>query len=228
MDYFIKKGYKENVNSNGEVVERYSAPPLDKVFQVSVYNYARKLLLKNKLNNVIEFGTGSGYKLNKYFSSICDDIAGIDYPHSITYSEKKYPNIKWFSEDFDNLSDFQLAEKYDLVMSIDVIEHLVSPENLLESMKIVSHENTYILLSTPERDLVRGAESMGPPENKKHVREWNQSEFREFITSMGFEIISHENLEAFKPTIRQKFYHLRKGINNNTCQVILCKLKSQS
>jgi hypothetical protein len=42
-----------------------------------------------------------------------------------------------------------------------------------------------VLVSTPERDLVRGVQDEGPPANPHHVREWNRTEFGSMLRFMN-------------------------------------------
>ena len=48
----------------------------------------------------------------------------------------------------------------------------------------------YLVLSTPERNAVRGIKDYGPPENTSHYREWNAGEFMEYV-SKWFNIQEH-------------------------------------
>ncbi len=49
----------------------------------------------------------------------------------------------------------------------------------------------YLVISTPDRDILRGENDFGPPRNMTHMREWNGKEFKNFISSSGFTIVSH-------------------------------------
>lgn len=222
-NYYIKKGYIENLNDEGEVVKKYTSPPMDKIWQIEVYKYAATVLKLHGLEKVIEFGSGSGYKLMKYISPITKNITGIDFEHSIRYCKNTYRAGNWISLDLDK-SHQDFDGPYDLIMAIDVIEHLVSPEKMLEQMKSCAKENSLLLISTPERDLVRGYDTYGPPDNKKHVREWNFEELSKYISSQGLKIVDHRLVRAKKYTPREWFYHIRKRKPLNTCQVVLCKL----
>lgn len=223
IDYFIKQGYIENLNEEGGVVKQYKSPPMDKIWQIEVYKYAARIIKGKESKRVIEFGSGSGYKLVKYISPITKDITGIDFEHSIEFCKGTYAIGNWISLDFDK-PDQQLSGPYDLIMAIDVIEHLVNPEKMLDQMKACAGKDSLLLISTPERDLVRGSDTIGPPDNKKHVREWNQREFASFISSQGLEIIDHRLVKAKKFSPREWFYHVRKGKSMATCQLVLCKL----
>jgi hypothetical protein len=50
----------------------------------------------------------------------------------------------------------------DLVMAADVIEHFPDPGDLIAMIQAIP--SRYVVLSTPERDLIRGKSDFGPPE----------------------------------------------------------------
>jgi 2-polyprenyl-6-hydroxyphenyl methylase/3-demethylubiquinone-9 3-methyltransferase len=179
--------------------------------------------MQNSLKSCLELGSGSGYKLNKYILPVCKDVYGLDLPHATEYCEKLYPEINWINDDFDYINP-TIDKKFDLIICFDVIEHLIYPESLLNKIKSYSHLGTRILLSTPERDLVRGSRHFGPTPNEKHVREWNTHELAMFLKSQGFHILNHHILEARKLSFRLKFATWRRGINTKTCQLFECML----
>jgi hypothetical protein len=46
----------------------------------------------------------------------------------------------------------------------------------------------FLVISTPERNRMRGEKDFGPPENTAHYREWNEQEFKEYV-SKWFDIV---------------------------------------
>jgi len=148
-------------------------------YQDKIYAYGRKIFANNNYNNVLDIGCGSGFKLIKYFHEF--DTTGIDVPQTVKFLDKKYPDKKWTSIDIEN-DNINISEQYDLVLAIDIIEHLSDPDVLLNFINRLSF-NTCII-STPERDIVRGINDNGPPINVCHVREWNKEEFNNYISTM--------------------------------------------
>jgi len=222
-NYFLKAGYKTNITEEGEVTQKYTGPPLDKTWQISVYKQVGKLLSGFRSRKTLELGSGSGYKLMKFIYPISKNVSGIDYPHSVEYCKNHYPNGNWIAEDFDNYSSDH-ADKYDLILSVDVIEHLVSPEKLIDKIKYHASSETTIIISTPERDKLRGPETMGPPPNKMHVREWNEIELKAFLEDQGLKVIEQQILPAKIRSFREAFYDFRRGYDHKTCQMAICKL----
>lgn len=165
-------------------------------WQDEVYQYARSIFDKNDFNSILDIGTGSGYKLCKYFEK--ENTLGIDLPETVKFLKEKYPLKSW-------ISNFKEQEGYDLIICSDVIEHLLDPDELLSI--ISKSKPKMIILSTPDRSLISKEFQNGPPKNVSHVREWSFEEFNNYIGTY-FQIIDH-----FISNYNQK------------TQVILAKLK---
>jgi 2-polyprenyl-3-methyl-5-hydroxy-6-metoxy-1,4-benzoquinol methylase len=157
----------------------------------------------------------------------CPDVVGIDQPSAIDVCKKRYGNGEFFADNFET-PVLKLDKKFDLIICCDVIEHLMDPDILLNYIKRFSHNDSLIVFSTPERDLLRGPDCM-VSEKPEHVREWNHKEFLKYLKSRGFVI--EEAL--FVPTMkfnlsREYILYLKrvlKGIHAfNTCQVAVTRL----
>lgn len=72
-----------------------------------------------------------------------------------------------------------------LLICADMIEHLVEPAHLLNLLGYWLETAPCAVLSTPDRDRVRGLHDFGPPANVSHVREWNRSEFSQLLRAAG-------------------------------------------
>lgn len=223
-NYFIKQGYKCNITPQSTNILTYEKPPENNSYQVSVYKHIKKILKKKKNSTVIELGFGNAYKSDKYIIQNSTKYYGIDLPHSVRHAKKKYPAGNWTVGDFNKHLSIP-AIHFDVIFSVDVIEHLIKPEVYLESIKRIADKNTLICISTPERDLVRGKNHFGPSPNQLHVREWNKSELIQLLEFFGFEIIQYKLLQDKSKSLRERFYNLRKGINDKNCQLVVCKLK---
>mgnify|MGYP001230964999 CR=1 FL=1 len=192
-DYFIKEGYHTNLESPDRL-RKYTSVPPDQ-YQEDVYKYAAYLVKQHNLKSVVDCGCGSGYKLVKFIEPVCSDITGLDQDFTIRNCTKRYPQLTWVAEDF-SCGRVSIDRKFDLVLSIDVIEHLPNPDSLLEILKLLSHPASHIVISTPERDLVHGVENQGPPSNPYHIREWNMRELRSYLESSGFVVLQQILVDA--------------------------------
>ncbi|MDM7860140.1 methyltransferase domain-containing protein [Alteromonas sp. ASW11-36] len=154
-------------------------------WQLEVYLHALGLMKTHGFKRIVDVGAGSGYKLIKYLGDY--DTLGLELPVNVETLRKKYPEHNWQVSEFTTEHQFSA----DVVVCSDVIEHLVDPDDLLRFLQ--HQEFKYLILSTPDRDLVYPPDSpfqLGPPRNKAHQREWGFAEFRRYIDS-AFDVIDH-------------------------------------
>ncbi len=209
--YFIKQGYQCNVVPGQKIIfDGLQGTVEDSaVWQYEAYEYAGELIKKHEFRNILDIGCGYGMKLKKLISPLCQDITGIDESHTISWCRQHHYFGTWYA---DNLEDpkLDLGRTFDLIISADVIEHLVDPNKLLDVIKKYASKDTFIVLSTPERDTTRGKDNMGPPANPLHAREWNFDEFRKYVEHNQFTVIRHFRAEAVTPLQFQDIGKLRR------------------
>jgi hypothetical protein len=145
-----------------------------------VYKRIKEFFEEKQLKTIVDVGCGSGFKLIKYFNEY--KSIGMELPPALDYLKTTYPSKSWIYSDFKFKPDFPV----DIAISIDVIEHLKNPDDLLNYFKELNPK--YIALCTPDRDKLVYRSRLGPPINIAHLREWNKKEFDNYI-SKHFEII---------------------------------------
>lgn len=97
---------------------------------------------------------------------------------------KLYPFEKWLEDHSGRQADINISEELlgnSVLIGKGVIEHLVNPCYFLSYIKKLMDYAPVCLLTTPERDLLRGPDDFGPPANPTNVREWNIKEFRQLL-----------------------------------------------
>ena len=158
-------------------------------YQKEVYVYASEIMEKKGFNKIIDIGCGSGYKLINYLGKY--ETIGYETEPCISFLRKTYPNNKWInsgepSTSFNNDGNKQWA---DLIISSDVIEHILDPDELINYMK--SFSCNYFLISTPCLEVLInhfGRTRYDPPQNNAHIREWTFDEFKMYL-SKHFKIL---------------------------------------
>jgi SAM-dependent methyltransferase len=178
--YCIKPGYRHRNQEHF-----YDDTANTDNWQKEVYQYAVRVMNSQTLSTVYDIGCGSGYKLVTYLGQF--ETIGFDLSKTVEFLRITYPERTWFEIDVCG----QGMPRSDLVVCADVIEHVLDPDYLLG--RIVEVANKYIILSTPDRDLLYSASSRyfyGPPENPSHVREWTFIEFARYISKI-FNILDH-------------------------------------
>ena len=209
MNFGINKNYVINeLNVTNDLVTEGKYWNANRIrmarsYQYPVYTKAAKLIREKGAQSIIDVGCGVGIKLvrlNKLFPQL--DIVGIDQPHPIEFCKTHHRFGRWISDDLE-ASNLSSDVKGDLIICSDVIEHLVNPTLLLDYLKNLMNDQSILILSTPERVLLHGADIMHSP-NKHHIREWRASELKSYIEAQGFEIINKISTSSevwFRPDI---------------------------
>jgi len=197
-------------------------------YQWHVYAWARDLVRNRKIRTAVDVGCGPAVKFEALLVPEVDRAIGIDQPHIIDYCRKTYAPDRYVSDDFE-APRLDLGEKADLIICCDVIEHVMDPDILLSYIKRLATPDTLILISTPDRDAVRGPGSL-TPSNADHVREWTAAEFRTYLEGAGFAVDELRHLPPLKPgpnllTAVHLLHALRPGRSWRFNMAALCRVK---
>jgi 2-polyprenyl-3-methyl-5-hydroxy-6-metoxy-1,4-benzoquinol methylase len=176
--YQLPKGYQ--INSNQEY---YLDETIDEtlIWQPQVYSLALEMMLRSGIKNLIDIGSGNGKKL-KPFLDAGINVHVFDFGDNLKFIAEEYSSYENISLHECNL-EFSIPELDDaitsdaLIIASDVIEHIIEPHYFLQWLSAYSKKVSLMLISTPDRDKIRGYGSLNSPENKAHVREWNLNEF---------------------------------------------------
>jgi glycosyltransferase involved in cell wall biosynthesis len=192
-NYFIKEGYTSNLKP-----DYYQDVPQNIEYQHHVYQLSAYLAKRSGATYVIDLGSGNGNKLVKYFGEF--NIITVDFGDNSSYVNDKFEHIQFnFDNGLPNIDKEIL--KNAVVIASDVIEHLINPNNFTSALSDWSKLAKYVVISTPDRDIARGINDMGHPANLAHVREWNLSEFNQYLNyfNFGMFLIGHtENTDFHK------------------------------
>lgn len=114
----------------------------------------RKLVKKNDVFSLLEIGTGSGFLLSFLESEFPNaKLTGVEYDSRlVTMSQNKSKNatiIQGNAESFD----FN-GEKFDIIVSLQVIEHLYNPDLMIERVKKHLKPNGIFILTTPNLECI--------------------------------------------------------------------------
>lgn len=235
-NFFIKQGYKNQSKNwtlstkKGDLYWTRDRIRASFYYQYETYKLARSLITKHELKSVVDVGCGVAVKLMRVVYPACKDVTGIDQEEAIDYCNAHYSQGKFL---VDNFEKPKLSPgKFDLVICADVIEHMSKPDSLLAYIKKLSIKGGYIIVSTPERDVLRGKDCMSAPK-AEHVREWNKKELAKYLSDRKFRIISHQTIPIakatlFNPTIRKvRRQTLKETGTVNVNQLVVCQLRGK-
>jgi len=178
--FFIRKGYTPRTEPDYFLDACRETEGI--VHQPDVYPFVAHLGQRFGVGHLIDIGCGRAEKLAEFRDNF--ELAGIDFADNLAWCRKTYGFGNWIAFDLESGEDLPLPSKMvadSVVVCSDVIEHLRDPTHLLRNLRKLSQICAAIVVTTPERDLARGPDDPGPPENRSHVREWNLTEFAKLL-----------------------------------------------
>lgn len=199
-------------------------------YQHAVYSLVSRIIGESRAKSIIDVGCGIGVKLKNLKVSHPEvEIFGVDQHDPIAYCKNTYSFGAWMIDDFDD-NTLDLDKRFDIVVCSDVIEHVENPDNLINYLKNKVSPEGYIVISTPDRNTLRGRNCVSSP-NRYHVREWSFYEFENYIKSHDLDIFLHKLQYPVKFGLNKIFIDeivkrlIRfKPLKYN--QTIVCRLKA--
>ena len=132
------------------------------VHQPDVYAIAAYLGRQFDCKYIVDIGCGRATKVSSLHPEF--EIIGLDFGPNIVYCQQKYGFGQWIECDFEREENFYLKPdilNQSILVCADVVEHLSDPTLLLNNFHRWLDFAPAGLLSTPDRDLVRGKEILG-------------------------------------------------------------------
>ncbi len=157
------------------------------------YARLRSLVASLSPRSVLDAGCGEGETLARLDAVLPDRVAGIDVREEcIAYARHRFPEGIELSQQ----SVYELAfpdREFDLVLCLEVLEHLRQPHAALAELSRVSRSD--LVVSVPHEpwfqigSLLRGNYLVGLGNHPEHVQRWNRRRFVSFLAS-SLEVVS--------------------------------------
>ena len=113
-----------------------------------------ELLEKYSTGNILDLGCGDGTHAKSVDDLGVGDVFGIDLSgYIIDKAKNKYPDVN-----FKKASAYELPYDdnfFDFIYSIDIIEHLKTPEKMLKEVKRVLRKDGICIIQTPNYPVKR-------------------------------------------------------------------------
>lgn len=167
-----------------------NAPEATVVSQPDVYAAAEALSRLLRSGTVIDLGCGKGGKLAALTG--VERIVGLDIGSNLDVCRQKYPWGTWIDADLEAVGELPINPAIScgaIVVSADVVEHLVRPTQLLALIRRLLASADAAVVSTPDRRRTRGARHLGPPPNRTHIREWDIGEFARLLRAADLRVV---------------------------------------
>jgi 2-polyprenyl-3-methyl-5-hydroxy-6-metoxy-1,4-benzoquinol methylase len=148
-------------------------------------------------SEILDFGCGEGFFWKEMMHRGLDveNLTGIDLRDDALATAKSwFPQHEFLKQD---LLDWSIGKKFDLVIASEVLEHLPAPELFLK--KLLEMTSGKLLLSVPWEpffrlaNFLRGRDLLSLGNHPEHINHWGVRSFSRFVSRYA-EII--------------KFYHV--------------------
>ena len=179
LDEFYLKNYQPSRNTdtialvNNEEVNR----------STFVYNWIKDLIPNNlykEIKNIFEIGCGQGYLLEKFDIK---DKSGIEPSQTASKLASNIATIRNIG--YEQISD---QEKYDLVFSYCVVEHVENPNNFLQKNHQILNQKGLMCIALPIQDKFNYDLVFAD-----HIHHFENENFISLLNNNGFEVLNFEN-----------------------------------
>lgn len=176
------------------IPDKMSIDPINLQLHLNRYVFTLPLIV-NK--NCLDVACGTGYGL-QLIAMLAKRITGIDNDKKTLNWAKK--NNHFYNKQVKllelDLNKDKIAGEFDVVVSFETIEHLISPENFLKNLKSILSKNGKLILSVP----------INEPRNPyhKHFYNWKQ------VTNLVKKVFGN-NVKWYSQTI----YSIQLGKNKD-------------
>ncbi len=199
-------------------------------YQRRAYELAAELAAERGMRRIVDVGCGVATKLAACFDADRFELVGIDQPAAVAACERLRRPGRFLADDFEHPSSEVLADVVgaDLVISSDVIEHLLDPDPLVEYVKRIVADSGTIVFTTPDRRSLCGPDA-NRPSNPAHIREWNREEFVAYVESRGLVVETSRLLPPFsyRPDRMTARWFVKRAVarrHPSTCHMVVCRL----
>ena len=179
--------------SYGNLQKYQSKNPFVKILLDRFLNDILQMVATIDVKKVLDLGCGEGFvinKLSKFYSYL--EITGVDIDtKALDLARNLNPRAKFIECDINN---FQCEKKsFELVMLIEVLEHMKKPDEILRIVKNITSK--YALISIPHEPLFRISNFLRCKNffrlgnDPEHLQNWSKGQFLRLLEKNGFKIL---------------------------------------
>lgn len=121
---------------------QFLADPITKLIHKNIFPSSQKF-------NVLDLGSGNG-SMASFIASQGHQVTGIEVSSSgINHAQQNFPECDFIQASIYDLPYAKLQDKFDVVIAVEVIEHLLYPRELLRAAKRCLKPSGQLILTTP-------------------------------------------------------------------------------
>lgn len=129
---------------------QYVAKPVLNLIEETICQYSNVVKSSDRIKpRILDLGCGNG-SFSSFLANRGFEVIGIEESSSgIAHAQESYPNCRFRQGSIYDLDLTDLANSFDIVLAIEVIEHLFYPRQLLQVAKQCLQPHGVLILTTP-------------------------------------------------------------------------------
>ncbi len=190
-----------------------------------VHRFVAKPILdqlhRHKVNTVLDLGCGNG-SLTAHIAQCGFTITGLDHSQTgIDFARRRYPDTHFARHDLADTLPFQHVGRYDAVISVEVIEHLLLPRKLLESARNALVPGGLLIVSTPYHGYWKNMAlaltnsfdaHWHPLRDYGHVKFFSRRTLSQLIGEQGFTVLDYSTVGRIPALARSMIVSARSPL----------------
>lgn len=164
-------------------------------------------------STVLDAGCGSGYVTNWFYQRGFQNVWAFDVAtEGISMARSSFPDLSgvFFEHDAyeSRLPDGIPHERFDLVLSVEVLEHLFSPVRYFSSLSSWVKEGGYLLVTTPYHGYLKNLATAllnrcdshyGSLWEGGHIKFFSKETLTKLVEDSGFQVLDYAGCGRFPP-----------------------------
>lgn len=157
------------------------------------------ILKKLKLNvgsRILDVGCGGGALVNRIYNIGFMNIWGIDASQSgVSLARASFPKIadRFFKHNaYESKLPNSIPERYDLIISMEVIEHLYSPETYLGNLYKWLNDDGYLIITSPYHGYLKNLLILFANKFEKHFNPLVEGGHIKFFSTRSLSALLHK------------------------------------
>lgn len=177
-------------NSNLGHHHAYLIKPLMEMINEAVYTSP----YNQQKHRILDIGCGNG-SLTNFILQQGYEVVGIEESESgIKLASDNYPDCQFIQGSIYDLPYKKLEEKFDIVISLEVIEHLFYPKELVRAAKKILKPNGILIITTPYHGYLKNLMLAVTGKMDKHFTAlWDGGHIKFFSVNSLTSLIESEN-----------------------------------
>jgi trans-aconitate methyltransferase len=162
------------------------------------FNYRNRLILWAletyipSAQNILEIGCGTGFVLSEIYRRLPGiQISGSDlYLEGLKFANERVPDATFYQMDARRIP---FREEFDLILALDILEHIEDDVKVLVEMHGALKENGRIILTVPQHRWLWSMHDVKAYHKRRYIR----SELERKMSSYGFQVVHQTSFISF-------------------------------